>query len=514
MSNQSNWATAAAALGACLGLSGLALAQPTPGTSPAQGASDASMQEAPVTDDVLRTAFATTPGGLMLSQLERRALASSATVQVRQAELEAAQDRVEQTTVAFFPRLSLKATYTRLSKVENTFGSGALVGAQNPGLLGVGPCPGGAGQCVLDAAGSPVGAQALELPSLLNNYAFTATLLVPLSDYALRLPDAAASAADTKRAAATGIDAEKLKVVSDARLLYFNWLRSVGQTAVAKKSLERSEARRKDAEAAFTVGTISKADLMRLETLVANTELIVKEAENYRLLAERQLAIVMGEKESKSFTVGEDIFGAVPATSAPLDALIDEALRRRLELKVLDDRARALRSAAGAVRGGMYPRLDAIGEVTYANPNQRYFPATDAWNATWFAGLSATWTINDTFANRASGGELEATARQLEAQRRALADGIRLEVSAAYLELDKARLSIEINARAIEAAEEAYRVAADLYRVGRATTTELIEAEGDLLSARLREVNARVDVRSAHEKLIHATGKDVRGAAR
>jgi outer membrane protein TolC len=45
--------------------------------------------------------------------------------------------------------------------------------------------------------------------------------------------------------------------------------------------------------------------------------------------------------------------------------------------------------------------------------------------------------------------------------------------------------------------------------VGRATTTELIEAESDLLNARLGELDAHVGLRVAEVRLHHAAGLDV-----
>ena len=57
------------------------------------------------------------------------------------------------------------------------------------------------------------------------------------------------------------------------------------------------------------------------------------------------------------------------------------------------------------------------------------------------------------------------------------------------------------------AAKEAYRVARDLYQVGRATTTDLIEAESELVTASLKEIDAALNYRVARVKLAHATGK-------
>src|SRR5690606_3758747 len=147
-----------------------------------------------------RTVLAPVPGGLTAEVVAERSLASSHTVRARLAELDAARARLDQTTAQFFPRLTLRASYTRLSPVSAELG-GALVGAGNPGLLSTGPCPGGGGgDCVLDAAGQPVGAAEFAIESFEDNYALTAQLSVPISDYILRLSSAAAGAAANRKA--------------------------------------------------------------------------------------------------------------------------------------------------------------------------------------------------------------------------------------------------------------------------------------------------------------------------
>ena len=451
-------------------------------------------------------------GGLTADQVARRTVASSATVRAKQAQLEAAEDKANETMYQFFPKLTFRASYTRLSPVSSGFGSGALVGAVNAGPLGVGPCAPGAPQtCVLDSGGTPVGAAKFDIKFLENNYALSADLNVPISDYILRLSHAAAASSASRRAAKLGVRAEKLKVQNDGRVLFYNWLRAKGQVAVAEKSLEQVQARQKDAKTAYSLGAISKADLMRLEALVANTELMVKQAETLQQLTDAQLGIYMGDKTPRKYTIGEDVLApAAKPVNGTLPALERSALRRRLEIRVLDATAKALHRGSSAQAVGKLPRLDAFGNVTYANPNQRYFPPQQRWDATWSVGIAATWTVGDTFVNSAAASELEAQARGVEAQRKALADGIRQEVTADYLQREKAKVAVRTSKRAVAAAAEAYRVATDLYRVGRATTTELIDAESDLLQARLGQLNARIDLKVADVKLRHAIGQDVR----
>lgn len=514
MNNPFSWRPLAAAAGALFMFSSVAAsAQPAP--APAQPAAPGVAPqpgEIPPAREEELAVIAPEAGGLTADEVARRALRASHNVRARQAEVEAAEARIQQTGVQFAPRLTLKASYTRLSPVSSSFGSGALVGALNPGLLSTGPCPTGAGTCVLDSRGVPVGAQAFAIKFLEDNYALSATLSVPLSDYLLRLSDAVASSSASRRSAELSREAEKLRVESDARLAFYGWLRAKGRVAVAEKALERTRARLKDAETAFTLGTITKADLLRLRALVSNGELLVLEAQTGLEISERQLAIIMGEPPRTGYRVGEDVSAARSEMPLPasLEAAVSEALSRRYEAQSLAEASRASRRGAKAVKAGTLPRVDAIGDITYANPNPRYFPPTQEWHATWSIGVQATWTVGDAFLNSANADELEARARGFDAQRAALQDGIRQEVTASFLMLRRARLAVDTSRRALEAAQEAYRVATDLYRVGRATTTELIEAEGDLLNARLAELDARIEVRLSEERLRHSSGRDAR----
>lgn len=451
------------------------------------------------------------PSGLTSNEVARRALAASASVQQKRAELDAANAKIRQTTIQFFPQLTLKASYTRLSPVSAGFGNGALVGAQHEGTLSTGPCPTGGGTCVLDSAGTPVGARAVAFEFPQNNYALSASLSVPLSDYVFRLTHAAAASSASREAAERALEAEKLEVENTARILYYNWLRANGQVFITRKALERNQARLADARAAQEVGTISRADLYRVEALVANTELAVTQAMALHSLANTELAIVMEDKTTPTYRIGQSVEIPAPVTTDERAGrqLVAQAMRTRLELKAIDATNRSLTRGADAIRAGALPKIDGFGDVTYANPNPRIFPQAQEWNATWAVGASATWNIDNLFMNNASADEVEANARATRARRRALEAAITQQVVAALLDVAKGQAALQANETALKAAEESYRVRTDLFRAGQATTSDLIEAESELLTAKLAAINARIDLMIATLELRHATGGDI-----
>ncbi len=518
-----NYAIAGSLLAALLGVSNVeaqgvpAAARPGAAAAPAAPApaaapdvtSDVTSRDAPKAHNPVLEAFAPVAGGLTADEVARRAVATSETIEVKNAELRAAAARVDSAMYQFYPRVSVKAAYSRLSPVSITLGGGGnVVGARAAGPLGTNATGG-----VVDSQQNQVSAVTVPptaFASAQNSYSLSASLTVPLSDYVLRLSSSMNAIKRNREATELNVQAERQKVEGDARIAFFNWSRSIGQVAITEKSLERVQARLRDAQAAFTVGAVTKAELLRLESLVAGTEATLETARAFRELAAHQLSIIMDSPE-QDFALGEDVLAERAARPLePLSGLVAEAQQRRVELRSMDKMVESMRSGEKVIRAGQLPRIDAFAQYDYANPNQRYLFLRE-WRDTWMAGVQATWTLNDILINGSSAAELTAQRQGLEAQRKAAAEGIRMEVSTAYTDSRKATAELGAAKRAAEASQAAYDTSVQLYRVGKATTSELIDAEAELVNANLKLVSAHIDTRVAETKLAKATGRELHG---
>ncbi len=501
---------------------GSATAQPAdaadPGVKPAADPAPVPAPKPPVARkkavavDHLEQALRPKSGGLTAKTVARRASTSNPAILAKSAEMRAAAAQVDAAMAAFFPRLKLTASYTRINVPNPSLGGGGggLLGAGAVGPVSVGPCPQGGGQCVLDSAGNPVGAAALdfnvEIPA--NNYSLVANLSVPLSDYVLRLSSASAAAKANAKAVRASRRAERRKVQADGVTAYYNWVRGLGQVAVAKQAQKQSEASLKDARAALAAGTATKTDVVRLSAMVDSAKLAVQEAQAFADLAGEQLALMMGQTKAPKYALGENVLAAPKPlrNSSKLANLVREGVRRRPELQAIREGQRALSKSASAVNGARYPRVDAFAEYVYAKPGRNAFGNT-GFQGSWTAGVAATWTINDFFTNKASVNELEANHAKLKADEAALRRGIRAEVTTAYFDRKKAKVA-EKAARSLElAAIQVLDSKRTLLREGEGTTTDVIVAEQELISAMVRRLNAAIDVRLATIKLAYATGR-------
>jgi outer membrane protein TolC len=455
---------------------------PAPRPTAPKAAAPAPAPKAAVPDDLaafdrdLDTLFS--GGGLTADQAAARAATASPTVRRRVAELEVAIAQREAAELARVPLVSGKASYTRLSRVPPPNLPPEFSGA---------------------------------FPIILDTYVAEAQLVVPLSDYLLRFPALIDTAKLGVQAARIDKRSSELGAGQDARVAYYEWLRARLQVLISQRQLVQVQRTLDQVRALAEVQRLSRADLMRVEAQEAEAEQTVDQLQNLAQLREEQLRILIGAVSGEPLAVGEDIRSDVPvAGAAALGDLVDTAKRQRLEFKAIDTGIAAKQRQRDAELASSLPRLSAFGVADYADPNQRIFPAQDAFKFTWSLGAQLTWTLNDALVAETTKRRLAAEANELRADRQNLENGTRIEVLSAQQSVALAQHALATTQKGLAASEESYRVRRELLSAERATAVELVDAETELTRARIAALNARVDLRVAQAQLNHAIGNDAK----
>ncbi len=441
-------------------------------------------------------------GGLTSAEVGRRAAASSYDAEVqRQEVLNAAADS-RRTYHSLFPRLTATARYTRFSRVpETTLGSPdaqSVVTTDGPGVLGPG--------ATLIGVDSD-----FSFPIPVNYYHLNLGVTIPLSDYLLSTTQAMRGSKALREGAELQESAIRLDAAAQAKLAYYEWVRSKLQVVVAKQSLQQATAQLERTKLYFSAGRIAEADVMQAQAFVSESQLLVTRAETAVTVTEQRLRTGMHAEPDEVLFVGEDVmqpFGRSDE-SASLNQMYAEAVRQRLEIRSLDRTQYSFSQASEVKDTDRYPRVEAFGNLTYANPNQRIFPMEEEWNGTWDVGVQAVWTINDLWIADAERQKLDNQRAQLIAQRRSLEDALRLEILTAHGALREAKIAVQTAEQGHQAAEAALAARELLHSGGRATSFELIQAETARLQARLNLVEAHIALRVARVQLDHALGRDV-----
>ncbi len=418
-------------------------------------------------------------GGLTADQAAARSVKTSPVVLRSVADIEVAIAQAEQAELSRVPRIGASFTYTRLSDVDS-----ALV------------IPGGG---------------SFEFPVFLNQYSADASINVNLSDYLLRYPKLIKAARLGEEVARVSRRSSEVNVGQDARLAYYEWVRSKLQVLIAERQLAQVRTTLGQIRALADAQRVSRADLMRVESNEAVADQTLTQLKLFQQLREEQLRILIGEPAGTPLSIGEDIRQDL---AAPEATSIDDALRtarqKRLDFKVLDTGIAAKESQRTAEKAAYYPKLSGFASVQYSNPNQRFFGKADAeFNLSWAAGLQLSWTLNDTLFAKSTERRLRGETDGLRADRENLDRGTRVQIIAAQQAIENARTALETSKKGLAAAEEGYRVRRELLNAERATAVELVDAETDLTRARITALNARVDLRVAIVQLEHATGNDV-----
>ncbi|MEM6289853.1 MAG: TolC family protein [Myxococcota bacterium] len=449
-----------------------------------------------------------TDGGLTAARVAERALIDAPDVQLRIAELEAAAARVDQARASYVPAIDLTAQYMRLSPLPGGSSSGALVGTLNPGPLAVGACPDGTTGCVVDAQGVPALAQSFQFAAIENTYALTAAVGVPLSDDLFTIPHAVEAAQHGERAASLARDIQRIDTIVDAQIAYYNWVRAQANLELARRSSTRVAQRIGEAQARLRAGAITETDVLRLQAQLATAQRVVAQSEAFVDIAAEDLGSRIA-LDPLSLDLGEDLtatFAADRKREAP-PQLVEQALARRRELTLLRESDAALREQIKVSRTRYAPRLDLVGQVDTANPNQRVVPQREQFDTTWAVGLRLSYDVRGAISTRSRIQEQRAQRRAVTAQVAQLQRGVRLQVVQAAKQLEAARRSVKLSAVGQRSAEAAYDQISARYRAGAVGVVDVMEAESLRVEAELRAIDARIAVREHDLRLRHALGE-------
>jgi len=432
-------------------------------------------------------------GGLTAEQCAARAAEPSPAVAIAREQLNSAAAQVDQAFYSFFPRLSGRAAYNRLSHIDTVSLGNILVTQAPPNTLN-----------------PPAVAESLSFPLLDNQTTFTVALSVPLSDYVLRISRASAASKAARESAQLNLQATEAKTRSDAQINFYNWMRALGSVTVASQTLDDQKQHYADTKVLFDAGAASKADLLRADATVQQADQSLVKSQALARVAEQVLRISLRAPPEEKLTVGEGLDTPVIVPAGTLEELSVKAADTRAELKSVDATLRALDHQRAFYRGAYFPVISAVGQADYANPNQRIFPQQDKFNGTWQVGAALTWSPNDLLIATAQVDQQSATINQTRAQRQQALDGIVLETTQAFEDYTAAKSSVVSSLRALVASQEAFRVARVLYRNGKSNESQLIDVETQFVSARLSLLNSYADLKVSRVRLEHAVGADLK----
>lgn len=447
-------------------------------------------------------------GSLTSAVVARRAVDTAPSIQAAQTAVAAVQSNVREVRAAIAPSLQLSARYTRLSPVNNdplitglgSEGASALVGGvDDPEARAL-------------WAGTLAQQQALatqRIPVFLNQVSVDAVVQVPVSQIFLTLLprlQAARIAVDAERARTEVVEQ---RVRLQAREAFYEYVRGRALLAVSVQRVRDLREQARIASASFEAGQLRRSELLGASAQLAQAEAGLVGAEAAVEASAETLRALMHMPPETPLVPGEDLTAELAQQDLGLAALTRLAFERRPETRALRCGIRAEQHGRAAARGARYPTVGVSFGAQVSNPNPRFVPQRDRFDATWDFSVVMSWSPNQTVAANAQATAAAARAAALAADLAAFADALRSEVAGAW-SADRAALARIVAAEAgVAAADEAFRTRQAERAAGEATLFEVLQAETALAQARFGWVDAAVNARIARSRIAYATSDAV-----
>lgn len=375
----------------------------------------------------------------------------------------------------FAPRLDLQATYTRLSEIDQP--------------------PFSFGEIVVD---SP-------FPQILDQYALKASLTVPVTSAFLAVLPAWKAAKGQAEVARWQGEIAREEAALSAREAFFGFARVEAARVVAADAVRLLDAYLDDLQALFAAGQVTEADVLQARARRAEAAGQTARLAGAHRLATHSLRLMLDLGPDAPVGLGEDIARA-PDPLPPASELT-EGWRGRPEVNALVALGGVFEDSADAAGASRWPSLAVVGNYTYANPNNRFVPASDRFDGSWDLSLVLSWSPNAFVSGLAQREDVLLQARRNAADLEALREGLALQLASAVADFEAATAALEAADEQVEAATAAWRAQRDLLQAGEATPNDVLDAESALRRAQAARFDTRIDCHLARARVDHALGR-------
>jgi outer membrane protein len=295
--------------------------------------------------------------------------------------------------------------------------------------------------------------------------------------------------------------ATQIQIVSTVRKAYFQARAQKDLVGVASDAVKNQQRHLDQINGLVEHGMRPEIDRVTAETNVANAQVQFIAAQNAYVLACAALDQSIGLSASTGYQPAEDEMGAVPEENAPVERLLEIALRDRPELAAFAEQRKAQEHLVGAANGAYGPSLSAQASLTEQGV------ALDHLTPNWWIGALLSWQILQGGATTGQVHEAKATLRVIQAQEDTFRLSVRIEVEQSSLAVQAARATLAAAGLALTNARRQLELAEARYTVGMGSVIELGDSQVVATQTAAQEVNARYTLASARAALLGALGR-------
>lgn len=285
----------------------------------------------------------------------------------------------------------------------------------------------------------------------------------------------------------------KQDVVYGVKGAYLNILKAKEVIKAQDETVRQASEHLKQAQAFLKVGTKTRFDVTKAEVdfNVANLNRI--KSENDLNTAFAVLRNSMGVDYSYSFDV-EGTPGKM-LNEIKLEQGIKEAMANRPDLQSIDASIRSQESGLKSVKGDYYPSLSLSASYGYYDQTLvgQENPLFQDQNERWSVGASLTVPIFQGYITNSKVTESLASIESLKAQKEVSVNNIVLEISQAYLSFRNAETRVGVAEGNLKTAKDSLDLSEGRYKAGVGSIIEVTDAQTSYTSAKIDLINAEFD---------------------
>ena len=298
-----------------------------------------------------------------------------------------------------------------------------------------------------------------------------------------------------------------MKLINPVISIWHNLYLLDASERILRQNVRLLQDRRRDLENLEKQGLVLKNDALKVGLAIANLESNLIDVQSGRAIQNFNLAMALGEPTDTEYVIDSTALNIVGGELEPLTTYLTEATQNRSELKALSLRRDAALIGQRIVRSNRLPTLGWGGSYDYNRPNLRVFPLEPAFKGTWNVGVFVSFDLSGQYGNRAKERESQYTVDKISTGIDQLRDGIQMEVNAQYQNYRQSLDKIRVARQAIEQATENFRVEQNRLNASTTTPADFLDANTQLLQARLNEQSARATAELARWKLLKSVGR-------
>ncbi len=287
----------------------------------------------------------------------------------------------------------------------------------------------------------------------------------------------------------------------DFIIAYLDLLESDKLLQVAREEVALYEAHKKDTEARYRAGVVTRNEVLQAEVTLADSRQRLVTAQNARSLGASRINSLLLRPLNDDVQAEE--VKVSPATGITLDQAWSIAEAESSDIKDLDAQIAIREENLRTVQAEYLPTFYLSGGYEYSE--NRYMVHQDNWSL--IAGVNVNLSSGGASSSKIDIARSEV--RSLKLTRDKLLDSIRLEVKSDYLNLESQTQKMEVAKTAVAQAEENLRLQRLRYQEGVGPATDVLDAVTLLTTAESNSWKALYGIKRAEANLLYAMGRDL-----